>query len=61
VDWHSSNFDAPAGGGGGSGGGEGFSNIKPCLISTVVYGFRMSKEILTLALSFVSILIVFHK
>jgi len=55
--------DWGGGGGGGQGGGDfgGFGNIAPCLISTAVYGFRMSKEILTLALLFVSMLIVFHK
>jgi hypothetical protein len=45
-----SSSDSGGGGGGGS-----------CLIATAAYGFRMPKEILTLALLFFFVLIVFHK
>jgi len=60
VVWYSTNLDA-GGGGGGAGGGFDIGTTRPCLISTAAYGFRMSMETLTLALLFVSMLIVFYK
>jgi len=60
VVWYSTDLDGGSGGGG-VGGGFDFGPIKPCFISSAIYGFRMSEEILTLAFLFVSILIVFHK
>ena len=70
VVWQGTNLDAGGGsggggsGGGGGGGGGGWNfggGGGGCLISTAAYGFRMSKSISTLALLFVSVLIVFHK
>ena len=61
--WNNSSYD---GGGGIDGGGISLDGVgggmsSPCRISTAVYGFCISKEIWTLALLSVSVLIVYHK